>query len=101
MIGHDLRYAVEQMLLTLFPDEKPVLVPEPGDRPCFVTELTESGGEAEARARFLARQGEFSASRKAAAQSSAGAKQRSHSAPRISLMRWYKRRNLRNSLGGC
>ncbi|MBR5114179.1 MAG: coproporphyrinogen dehydrogenase HemZ [Oscillospiraceae bacterium] len=66
MKGHDLRYAVEQMLLTLFPDEKPVLVPEPGDRPCFVTELTEIGGEAEARARFLARQGEFYASRRAA-----------------------------------
>ena len=66
MTGHDLRYAVEQMLLTLFPDEKPVLVPEPGDRPCFVTELVESGGEAEARARFLTARGEFSASRKAA-----------------------------------
>ncbi|MBR5708762.1 MAG: hypothetical protein IKX41_05205, partial [Oscillospiraceae bacterium] len=66
MIGHDLRYAVEQMLLTLFPDEKPVLKTEPGDTPCFVTELVESGGEAEARARFLTARGEFSAARKAA-----------------------------------
>ncbi len=64
MIGHDLRYAVEQLLLTLFPDEKPVLVSEPGDRPCFVTELIESGGEAEARARFLTPRGEFSAAQR-------------------------------------
>ena len=66
MIGHDLRYAVEQMLLTLFPDEKPVLKTVPGDTPCFVTELVESGGEAEARARFLSARGEFSASRRVA-----------------------------------
>ena len=65
MIGHDLRYAVEQLLLTLFPDENPVLVSEPGDRPCFVTELRESGGEAEARARFLSGHGEYGAVRRA------------------------------------
>ena len=33
LIGHEYRYAVEQMLLTLYPEERPVYpeVPRPGD----------------------------------------------------------------------
>ena len=65
MSGHEFRYAVEQLLLTLFPNEKPVLVSEPGARPCIISELSEAGGSAEARARFITAGGEFSAAHSA------------------------------------
>lgn len=62
MCGHEFRYAVEQLLLTLFPDEKPVLVSEPGVNPCVISELSEDGTLAVARARFITANGESLAS---------------------------------------
>ena len=63
--GHDYRYAVEQMLLTLYPDERPVYPDAPGGADCVevslrrgkryavaVCRLTRGGRSARAQARF-------------------------------------------------
>ena len=41
--GHDYRYAVEQILLTLFPDERPVYDVQPDGEPCAVSTLELEG----------------------------------------------------------
>ena len=65
LIGHDEKYAVEQSLLTLFPDERPVYGPvtdedasaaritltEDADSVCITTELR-CGGKAAARSTY-------------------------------------------------
>ena len=67
--GHEYKYAVEQMLLTLFPEERPVYADPPEGSGCLrvslsrgnryataVTRLTREGRTAEGRARFVLRE---------------------------------------------
>lgn len=54
LIGHDYRYAVEQMMLTLFPGQHPEYPggPPDGTGPALLLSLTETEGALEARARL-------------------------------------------------
>lgn len=52
LIGHDYRYAVEQMMLTLFPGQHPEYPggPPDGTGPALLLSLAETEGALEARA---------------------------------------------------
>ena len=54
LIGHDYRYAVEQMMLTLFPGQHPEYPggPPDGTGPALLLSLAETEGALEARARL-------------------------------------------------
>ena len=58
--GHDYRYALEQMLLTLFPLERPVYPDRPGGLPAAAVSLSRGNRFAVARCRLTTESGTFS-----------------------------------------